>query len=258
MRTLPLSLLIGVTLLTGCTSVPPATNTNNGSSSSAIACTLEAKLCPDGSYVGRSGPHCDFAACPGQSSSASGATIIQSVSDGTITFAHPSNFGLAVTAEQVLSGSYIPACNPGFNYCLYYTGGQYRGTNFESAGFSITKRPDLTEQKSCLNTEPDGYTNITPIIRNSTNYTTSVFAPLGDAAMGHYAHDRVYRLSVQGTCYEFRTRIGATQFANYPAGSIQEFTTSDEATLQTRLTALLESIKLSSGEAILFPAPAGA
>ncbi len=29
-----------------------------------VACTMEAKLCPDGSYVGRTGPNCEFAACP--------------------------------------------------------------------------------------------------------------------------------------------------------------------------------------------------
>lgn len=29
-----------------------------------IGCTLEAKLCPDGSAVGRSGSQCEFAACP--------------------------------------------------------------------------------------------------------------------------------------------------------------------------------------------------
>jgi hypothetical protein len=29
-----------------------------------VSCTTEAKACPDGSYVGRSGPNCDFAACP--------------------------------------------------------------------------------------------------------------------------------------------------------------------------------------------------
>ena len=29
-----------------------------------IACTTEAKQCPDGSYVGRTGPDCAFAACP--------------------------------------------------------------------------------------------------------------------------------------------------------------------------------------------------
>lgn len=32
--------------------------------SSAIACTLEAKLCPDGSYVSRAGENCEFARCP--------------------------------------------------------------------------------------------------------------------------------------------------------------------------------------------------
>lgn len=30
-----------------------------------VACTLEAKQCPDGSYVSRTGPNCEFAACTG-------------------------------------------------------------------------------------------------------------------------------------------------------------------------------------------------
>ena len=30
-----------------------------------VACTMEAKMCPDGSYVGRTGPKCEFAPCPG-------------------------------------------------------------------------------------------------------------------------------------------------------------------------------------------------
>ncbi len=29
-----------------------------------VACTMEAKLCPDGSYVGRTGPKCEFTPCP--------------------------------------------------------------------------------------------------------------------------------------------------------------------------------------------------
>lgn len=29
-----------------------------------VACTLDAKICPDGSSVGRSGPNCEFAECP--------------------------------------------------------------------------------------------------------------------------------------------------------------------------------------------------
>lgn len=30
-----------------------------------VACILDAKQCPDGSYVGRQGPNCEFAQCPG-------------------------------------------------------------------------------------------------------------------------------------------------------------------------------------------------
>ena len=36
-------------------------------------CTAEAKMCPDGSYVGRTGPRCQFAECP----SSSGTTVIK-------------------------------------------------------------------------------------------------------------------------------------------------------------------------------------
>ncbi|MEK7559447.1 MAG: hypothetical protein AAB521_04015 [Patescibacteria group bacterium] len=31
-----------------------------------VACTEEAKICPDGSYVSRQGPNCEFAPCPSQ------------------------------------------------------------------------------------------------------------------------------------------------------------------------------------------------
>lgn len=30
----------------------------------SVMCTMDAKLCPDGSSVGRSGPNCEFAPCP--------------------------------------------------------------------------------------------------------------------------------------------------------------------------------------------------
>ena len=34
-----------------------------------IACTMEAKICPDGSAVGRTGPNCEFSPCPSPSTS---------------------------------------------------------------------------------------------------------------------------------------------------------------------------------------------
>lgn len=36
----------------------------NGDTGSVKACTQEAKLCADGSYVGRTGPNCEFTPCP--------------------------------------------------------------------------------------------------------------------------------------------------------------------------------------------------
>ncbi|GEM_PF-687409 len=39
---------------------------------SPVACTMEAKLCPDGSAVGRTGPNCEFAPCPTNYPPASG------------------------------------------------------------------------------------------------------------------------------------------------------------------------------------------
>jgi hypothetical protein len=49
-------LLIGVVYL----SKKPAPYTGQ----EPVACTAEAMVCPDGSAVGRSGPNCEFAACP--------------------------------------------------------------------------------------------------------------------------------------------------------------------------------------------------
>lgn len=49
-------------------SLPPVPVTDNQISppnTGAVACTMEAKICPDGSAVGRQGPNCEFAKCPG-------------------------------------------------------------------------------------------------------------------------------------------------------------------------------------------------
>lgn len=43
---------------------PSPTSTTSGSSENPVFCTMEAKLCPNGSYVGRVGPKCEFSKCP--------------------------------------------------------------------------------------------------------------------------------------------------------------------------------------------------
>ncbi len=60
-------------LLAGCVASPPTvTPTPTPTvyptvSPTLVACTADAKLCPDGSYVGRVPPSCDFAQCPAAS-----------------------------------------------------------------------------------------------------------------------------------------------------------------------------------------------
>ena len=57
MRILFTAILALLIFSAGCTQqAPPANNTT--------ACTMEAKICPDGTAVGRTGPNCEFAPCP--------------------------------------------------------------------------------------------------------------------------------------------------------------------------------------------------
>jgi hypothetical protein len=59
-----LVIIIGAVLAVAKKDTGQLNNPSAGGIPSGVACTMEAKLCPDGSYVGRSGPRCEFAACP--------------------------------------------------------------------------------------------------------------------------------------------------------------------------------------------------
>jgi hypothetical protein len=56
-------------ILSGCRSKPDTAKPDEG-----VACTQDAKVCPDGSAVGRQGPACEFAPCPGEDADAKPAT----------------------------------------------------------------------------------------------------------------------------------------------------------------------------------------
>jgi len=176
------------------------------------------------------------------------STTEQTISDGSITIGYDGGeWGLAVRPDQILVTSYIPPCGEDFNYCFYYRGNTYSGTNFDSAGLRVLKRNDLSTEEQCLSALPDGYTNMTPQIATSTTYKTSVFSQVGDAGAGHIASGALYRVAHSNLCYEFETRIGEAQFTNFPEGTIGEFTAANKQTLEGRLLNLLKSISLSNG-----------
>ena len=151
--------------------------------------------------------------------------------------------------------SYIPPCDPSFNYCLYYNGLAYKDTNFESAGLRVQKRTDLKTQSACVSTMPSGFTGIKVVTANGPDYATSMFSPLSDAGAGHYALGAEYRLWYSNSCYEFETRIGQTQFANYPAGTIEQFTSANQTDVTAQLQAMLNAVTLNNGEHVSFPQP---
>jgi hypothetical protein len=63
--------VIILVLIAGASALGYFAYNKSGETQGPVACTLEAKLCPDGSSVGRVGPNCEFAACPADANSTS-------------------------------------------------------------------------------------------------------------------------------------------------------------------------------------------
>lgn len=55
---------IGIMLILIIYFAQPYPSTMDPDGTEVIACTMDAKQCPDGSYVGRVAPFCEFAECP--------------------------------------------------------------------------------------------------------------------------------------------------------------------------------------------------
>ncbi len=70
-----------------------------------VACTMEAKLCPDGSYVGRTGPNCEFTACPGEVDISSWKTYTNT--DIGYEFRYPATWSIDDQSAYTLVGHYI-------------------------------------------------------------------------------------------------------------------------------------------------------
>lgn len=86
---------------TGCGVSLPLPSRPASESGEAVFCTMEALQCPDGSYVGRQGPQCAFAACPDQSSYT--GTLRQSPAGFDLLMASPEGGGQEVSYAMPLT-----------------------------------------------------------------------------------------------------------------------------------------------------------
>ncbi|MDE1945313.1 MAG: hypothetical protein KGI03_03525, partial [Patescibacteria group bacterium] len=186
---------------------------------------------------------------------ASGTPAALTLAGGTVSLSYPQGvYGLAVAGEPLLAHPYIPPCDSPFDYCIYRVGADYASTTFESAGIRISRRADLASQASCLSTPPAGYANAAPITVTNPSYAAGAFGPLSDAATGHESSGTVYPLWAGGSCTEFETRIGESQYANYPPGTIGEFTSSDRQLVEDELSAIMGTVAVGS-TTVAWPAP---
>lgn len=58
-------------------------------------CTQEAKICPDGSSVGRSGPNCEFAKCPKSTSSPTDTSTWKTYENEKYSLSYPSDWDIS-------------------------------------------------------------------------------------------------------------------------------------------------------------------
>lgn len=72
-----------------------------------VACTMDAKMCPDGSFVGRVGPDCEFAACPSE-----GATSQSVVCTNEMKQAEACTMEYAPVCGLVQVQCFTEPCNP--------------------------------------------------------------------------------------------------------------------------------------------------
>ncbi len=74
-----------------------------------VACTADAKQCPDGSYVGRTGPNCEFTACPETNESQASKDWKTVNIGGVVSFQIPPN----CNAEPGAGSTYVTCPTPG-------------------------------------------------------------------------------------------------------------------------------------------------
>lgn len=173
-----------------------------------------------------------------------------SLSRDGLTFTYPSVFGLAMNSGQILASSALPPCDVGFDYCMYYLGSEYQGTNFASAGLRIDKRDDLQDE-TCLTEEPSGQ-DLTPGIYTSERYVTVRFSPLGDSEEGQYSTGALYRIWYESGCYELETRIGLSAYDEL--GAVRELTAEEQLGLESTLVGIVEGTTFTDNHTkLMFP-----
>jgi hypothetical protein len=127
---------------------------------SGVACTMDAKACPDGSYVGRTGPSCEFAPCPG-------ATGTQEI---TVKIGEKGSAnGVSIMPTEVLEDSRCPIG------VMCIQAGTLRVQTTLGTGLGSGSAPQIFALNTPITTETEvvTLTGVTPLKRMNTTISPS-------------------------------------------------------------------------------------
>ena len=163
--------------------------------------------------------------------------------DHTITFQY--------SAQLLLCQQDTPACQD-YSYlctvdqdtvapiaCLGYGGDAYKGYNYTGAALAIGILSSAKDEVACFDLPG---TKGEDVKINGVVFKSSQD---GDAGMGHFVNDFVYRTFHGGQCYEADLRIATTNFGNYDPGTVKEFKAADEQKVHRKLKLALETLHFS-------------
>ena len=153
-------------------------------------CTQEAKICPDGTAVGRVGPNCEFAPCPEDAKTAGWKTYSNDQYGFEIKY--PNDYGLSKSESA-----------PYFDYSWQKLTGFYYQDEWADSNISVFADNRSKNVSKCLINE--SYDNGKPLAvkKNIGGVDWYVVAEkIGDAAMGgERGLNTEYRILRNGYCY---------------------------------------------------------
>lgn len=176
-----------------------------------IACTMEAKICPDGSSVGRSAPNCEFAACPDATA-------------GWKTYTNDKyNFSIKYPTDYTFTDK--PGNNLGYGFDVQYEGVPFpsplprlfnlsvKDKHIDSSSLSVFADNKIGNLDMCL--KKYDYTNGTKLVDLQQTKDVNgnkfyiVVEKQGDAAMGgQRGFFSEYRIIHNSYCYIFSLEVG--------------------------------------------------
>lgn len=219
-------------------------------------CAEEAKLCPDGSYVSRQGPACEFAPCPSpmpslspspaESPNAADWKTYRDNANG-FEFKYPPAFTVYKGDMPDYSiGSFLKehlsvGSSAMVNVSAAISRNSYPYTNFQAASVAIAFDPTIANISECRQFMKQGTLqnmSETKTVNGTTFYTDTA----GGAAAGTLTTTKVYHALHNETCYEVDLTLITSNIGNYPAGTVEAV---DETAVWNTLENILTTFKFT-------------